>query len=217
MLPAVPTSKRKKPAFNAPGLKVNSVEPIWSPLEDAPQIWVIAFAPVICWAFNPGSSLPARMLKIRTSRLNTSAKPMVKSPTGSNRWPSKEMIRRFEGSENPKNVNLNTIFVSIHQAKVCGVLERIPHVKVSTYGLISNHISSAPRAVGGAVGSNPWSIFVPCHRVVPSSLTIGNYSLCGALGESGSLAKRKLLMRERVPIHEDRINSVALWNPSEGD
>src|SRR6266704_6660710 len=74
MLPAVPTSKRKKPAFNAPGLKANSVEPIWSPLEDAPQIWVIAFAPVRCWAFNPGSSLPALMLNTRTSRLNTAAK-----------------------------------------------------------------------------------------------------------------------------------------------
>src|SRR5205807_6881171 len=74
MLPAVPTSKRKKPAFNAPGLKVNSVEPIWSPLEDALQISVKAFAPVRCWAFNPGSSLPALMLKTRTSRLSTAAK-----------------------------------------------------------------------------------------------------------------------------------------------
>src|SRR5438105_6222898 len=146
-----------------------------------------------------------------------SARSGGKSPTRINHWLTEEMIRRFEGAKNSKNAKLNTTFVSIHQAKVCGVLERIPNGKVTTYGLISNHISSAPRAVGGAVGSNPWSIFVPCHRVVPSSLTIGNYSLCGALGESGSLAKRKLLMRERVPIHEDRINSVALWNPSEGD
>src|SRR5437667_12297591 len=146
-----------------------------------------------------------------------SAKTMGKSPTRGNHWLSKEMIRRVEGSENPKNANLNTNFVSIHQAKVCGVLERIPNGKVTTYGLISNHIGSAARAVGGAVGSNPWSIFVPCHRVVPSSLTVGNYSLCGTLGESGSLTKRKLLVREEVPIDEDKIDSAALWNPSEGD
>src|SRR2546427_11002265 len=126
------------------------------------------------------------------------------------------MIRRFEGSKNPKNVNLNTNFVSIHQAKVCGVLEKIPNGKVTTYGLISNHISSAPRAVGGAVGSNPWSIFVPCHRVVHTSLTIGYYSLCRALGESGSMAKSKLLIRGRGPIHEERINLVGRWNPPEG-
>jgi O-6-methylguanine DNA methyltransferase len=127
------------------------------------------------------------------------------------------MIRRFEGAKNPKSVNLNRNFLSTHQAKVCGVLERIPAGRVTTYGLISKHIGSAPRAVGGAVGSNPWSIFVPCHRVVTSSLTIGNYSLCGTLGENGGMTKRTMLVRERVPINEDKINSKALWKPSEGD
>src|SRR2546421_12271860 len=74
MLPAVPTSKRKDPAFNAPGVKMNSVEPTWRPLEDAPQISVTAFTLVRCWAFNPGSALPALMLKIRTSRLRIAAR-----------------------------------------------------------------------------------------------------------------------------------------------
>jgi methylated-DNA-[protein]-cysteine S-methyltransferase len=146
-----------------------------------------------------------------------STKTIGKSPTRSNHRLTQEMIRRFEGVKNPKNVNLNRSFVSTHQAKVCRVLEKIPAGRVTTYGLISNHIGSAPRAVGGAVGSNPWSIFVPCHRVVTSSLTIGNYSTCGTLGENGSVTKRKLLVREKVPIDEDRIGSSALWNPSEGD
>src|SRR6266516_386232 len=145
-----------------------------------------------------------------------STKTILKSFTRTNHWLAQEMIRRFEGAKNPKNVNLNRAFVSTHQAKVCGVLEKIPAGKVTTYGLISDHIGSAPRAVGGAVGSNPWSIFVPCHRVVPVSLTIGNYSLCGTLGESGSVTKRRLLVREGVPIDEDKIDSAALWNPSEG-
>ncbi len=145
-----------------------------------------------------------------------STKTILKSFTRTNHWLAQEMIRRFEGAKNPKNVNLNRAFVSTHQAKVCGVLEKIPAGKVTTYGLISDHIGSAPRAVGGAVGSNPWSIFVPCHRVVPVSLTIGNYSLCGTLGERGSVTKRKLLVREGVPIDEDKIDSAALWNPSEG-
>jgi len=145
-----------------------------------------------------------------------STKTILKSFTRTNHWLAQEMIRRFEGAKNPKNVNLNRAFVSTHQAKVCGVLEKIPAGKVTTYGLISDHIGSAPRAVGGAVGSNPWSIFVPCHRVVPVSLTIGNYSLCGTLGESGSVTKRKLLVCEGVPIDEDKIDSAALWNPSEG-
>src|SRR5438094_9625756 len=74
MLPAVPTSKRKDPAFNTPGLKMNSVEPTWRPLEDAPQISVTALTLVRCWAFNPGSALPALMLKIRTSHLSIAAR-----------------------------------------------------------------------------------------------------------------------------------------------
>jgi O-6-methylguanine DNA methyltransferase len=139
------------------------------------------------------------------------------SPTLSGHWIAQEMRRRFEGARNPKRVRLNRVFVSTHQARVCAVLEKIPKGKVTTYGLISDHIDSAPRAVGGAVGSNPWSIFVPCHRVVPSGLTVGNYSMCGTLGESGGATKRELLTREKVPIDEGRIDSAALWDPSEGD
>src|SRR6266699_2335586 len=147
-----------------------------------------------------GSSSPL----VERHLVEYSTKTILKSFTRTNHWLAQEMIRRFEGAKNPKNVNLNRAFVSTHQAKV------------TTYGLISDHIGSAPRAVGGAVGSNPWSIFVPCHRVVPVSLTIGNYSLCGTLGESGSVTKRKLLVREGVPIDKDRIDSAVLWNPSEG-
>jgi methylated-DNA-[protein]-cysteine S-methyltransferase len=142
-----------------------------------------------------------------------STKTSGKSPTRSNHWLTQEMIKRFEGKKSPQSVKLNRDFVSVHHARVCGVLEKIPRGKVTTYGLISNHISSGPRAVGGAVASNPWSIFVPCHRVVPSSLTIGNYSLCGMLGESGTLTKHDLLMREAVPINENKIDSVAVWKP----
>jgi methylated-DNA-[protein]-cysteine S-methyltransferase len=146
-----------------------------------------------------------------------SIKTTGKSATRSDHWTAQEMIRRFEGVKNLKGVKLNRDFVSTYQARVCAVLEKIPTGKVTTYGLISNHIGSGPRAVGGAVGSNPWSIFVPCHRVVPSSITIGNYSICGTLGENGSKTKRRLLLREAVPIEEDKIGSEALWNPSEGD
>jgi len=162
------------------------------------------------------SSFGANSPLVERHLVEYSTKTILKSSTRTNHWLAKEMIRRFEGAKDPKNVNLNRAFVSAHQAKVCDVLEKIPAGKVTTYGLISDHIGSAPRAVGGAVGSNPWSIFVPCHRVVPVSLAIGNYSLCGTLGESGSVTKRKLLVREGVPIDEDKIDSAGLWNPSEG-
>ena len=156
--------------------------------------------------------------RILEGHLSESSKRITgKLPAQNKHWIAQEMIRRFEGAKDPKSVKLNKSFVSTHQARVCAVLEQIPTGKVTTYGLISNHIGSAPRAVGGAVGSNPWSIFVPCHRVVPSTLTVGNYSMCGTLGESGGSTKRKLLTREKVLIDEDKIDSAALWDPSEGD
>ena len=166
---------------------------------------------LVASSFGSNSRILERHLTESSTRI------MGKSPTQSSHWITQEMIHRFEGTKNPRLVKLNRAFVSTHQARVCAVLETIPTGKVTTYGLISNHIGSAPRAVGGAVGSNPWSIFVPCHRVVPSNLTVGNYSMCGALGETGSATKRELLTREKVPIEEDKIDSAALWDPSEGD
>ncbi len=163
------------------------------------------------------SSFGSNSRILKKHLLEYSIKTIGKSPMHGHHWLTQEMILRFEGGKNSKSVRLNRDFVSTHQARVCAVLEKIPTGKVTTYGLISNHIGSGPRAVGGAVGSNPWSLFVPCHRVVPRSLAIGNYSICGTLGENGSTTKRRLLLHEAVRIDENKIDSSALWNPSEGD
>src|SRR5256886_10711075 len=99
-----------------------------------------------------------------------SAQTVGKALTRTDHWLTQEMIRRFEGVNNLRGVKLNRDFVSTHQARVCAVLEKIPKGKVTTYGLISNHIGSGPRAVGGAIGSTSWAIVVPCHCVVLGSL-----------------------------------------------
>jgi O-6-methylguanine DNA methyltransferase len=125
-----------------------------------------------------------------------------------------EMIDLFEGKNALKPVSFNTEHVSKFQLEVYKVLERIPMGKVTTYGLISKHLGSAARAVGGAVSSNPWPLFIPCQRVVNFDLTIGNYGLCGTLGPAGTIAKRTLLERESVPILDDRVQRTALWDPS---
>jgi len=97
------------------------------------------------------SSFGANSPLVERHLVEYSTKTILKSFTRTNHWLAKEMIIRFEGAKDPKNVNLNRAFVSTHQAKVCDVLEKIPAGKVTTYGLISDHIGSAPRAVGGAV------------------------------------------------------------------
>jgi methylated-DNA-[protein]-cysteine S-methyltransferase len=83
---------------------------------------------------------------------------------------------------------------------VWGILREIPYGEVITYGGIAkkmavkmNKESMSSQAVGGAVGHNPISIIIPCHRVVGS-----NGSLTGYAGGLGT--KVKLLELEGVDI-----------------
>lgn len=63
------------------------------------------------------------------------------------------------------------------QLKVWEALLKIPMGKICTYGDIAHHIgqSSACRAVGTAIGSNPIAYLIPCHRVIQSSGILGGY------------------------------------------
>ena len=63
------------------------------------------------------------------------------------------------------------------QLKVWSALLKIPLGKLTTYGNISIHLNNpnANRAVGTAVGSNPVSFIIPCHRVIRSSGELGGY------------------------------------------
>ena len=124
-----------------------------------------------------------------------------------------QMVDIFHGIGSGENTRLNGRSITSFQRKVHEVLTRIPKGKVTTYGIIAKGIGSGPRAVGGAVANNPWPIFVPCHRVVPSDLTIGNYSMDGSPSREGSIVKEKLLQREGVPIHQGRVLPSSLWNP----
>lgn len=63
------------------------------------------------------------------------------------------------------------------QKSVWAALEEIPYGSAMTYGEIAAELNNAKasRAVGSAVGKNPVSIIVPCHRVLPASGGVGNY------------------------------------------
>ncbi len=68
----------------------------------------------------------------------------------------------------------------------------IPRGEVRPYGWVAAEIGRprAVRAVGTALGHNPVPLIVPCHRVVRSDGTIGQYSL------GGSHNKRTILAAE---------------------
>jgi methylated-DNA-[protein]-cysteine S-methyltransferase len=80
------------------------------------------------------------------------------------------------------------------QVRVWRELLAIPRGELRTYGEIARRIGApgGARAVGGAAGSNPVPIVVPCHRVVAAD---------GPGGFTGGLDwKRRLLEREGVEL-----------------
>ncbi len=87
------------------------------------------------------------------------------------------------------------------QKRVWDALRLIPKGRVTTYGAIADHLGTrAVRAVGSAVGKNPYAPEVPCHRVVPSDGTLGNYSAPG-----GPKRKMELLAAEGIKVENGKI------------
>lgn len=81
------------------------------------------------------------------------------------------------------------------QQRVWERLRRIPRGTTTTYGHIARDLG-APRgaqAVGRAVGTNPISIAIPCHRVVSSTGLLTGYA-------GGVATKRALLALEGAAI-----------------
>lgn len=63
------------------------------------------------------------------------------------------------------------------QIKVWETLLKIPMGQLSSYGKIAAQIDApkASRAVGSAIGDNPVAFLIPCHRVIQSSGSFGQY------------------------------------------
>ncbi len=126
---------------------------------------------------------------------------------------ARSMIRLFDGQDVGQSVQYSPQLTTAFQRKVYQILRKVPKSRVTTYGLIAQAIGSGPRAVGTAVASNPWSLFVPCHRVVPFDLTVGNYSLNQHPDREGTRTKEELLRREGVLFLEDKILPESVWKP----
>ncbi|VEI44992.1 methylated-DNA--protein-cysteine methyltransferase [Actinobacillus equuli] len=79
----------------------------------------------------------------------------------------------------------------------------IPYGKTTSYGEIAQQLGkpNAMRAVGGAVGRNPISIIVPCHRVLGKSQTLTGFG-------GGLPAKRYLLELEGIDFKDKGIEFV---------
>lgn len=76
------------------------------------------------------------------------------------------------------------------QVKVWNILRNIPYGRTVTYADIAQAAGcKSPRATGTAIGKNPISIIVPCHRVISTTGKLTGYA-------GGIDAKAKLLQLE---------------------
>ena len=82
------------------------------------------------------------------------------------------------------------------------LLKQIPEGKVTTYREMARALGSkAWRAVGTAMAKNNELIVTPCHRVVRSDGTIGEYAL-------GTDRKAELLLSEGVEIINGKVKNI---------
>lgn len=80
--------------------------------------------------------------------------------------------------KNPRNYRIPlSLFGSAFQIRVLSALLKIPMGSCASYGMIASDIgcARAARAVGKAIGTNPISYLIPCHRVIRNSGVIGGY------------------------------------------
>jgi AraC family transcriptional regulator of adaptative response/methylated-DNA-[protein]-cysteine methyltransferase len=86
--------------------------------------------------------------------------------------------RIFDPSRAQKSTPLYLVLSGTNfQIKVWEALIKIPMGAVVSYEDVAAHIGmpKASRAVGNAVGSNPVSFVIPCHRVIRKTAEFGNY------------------------------------------
>ena len=62
-----------------------------------------------------------------------------------------------------------------HRLAVWEAMQKIPAGRTRTYGDIAHDLKSSARAVGGACGSNPIPVVIPCHRVIAANGAIGGF------------------------------------------
>lgn len=91
-------------------------------------------------------------------------------------------------------------------ARVYALARRIPPGKTTTYGEMAAQLGEpgAARAVGQALGHNPFAPVVPCHRILAANGRTGGFSAGG-----GAATKMRMLDIEGAFAHE----TLALFAP----
>ncbi len=108
----------------------------------------------------------------------------------------------YFGGKDPGFLPPMALHTTPFRREVCEIMLTIPYGKTMTYGEIAACIAKrrglqrmSAQAVGGAVGHNPISLIIPCHRVIGTDGSLTGYA-------GGIDKKAKLLQLEGVEIQE---------------
>ena len=90
---------------------------------------------------------------------------------------TKDWLSRYFRGNIPEELPSIKLNGTPFQKRVWKLLMEIPYGKTVTYGALAKKLGcKSAQAVGGAVGKNPVSILVPCHRVVGAGGKITGYA-----------------------------------------
>ena len=107
----------------------------------------------------------------------------------------RQLDEYFAGLRHDFDVPIDRRLSRGYRLKVLEALSRVPYGAIVTYKdlAVATDNPGAVRAVGTAMATNPIPIVVPCHRVVRSGGSLGNYG-------GGPETKAWLLRHEGAPL-----------------
>jgi len=139
--------------------------------------------------------LPQRELRAQLAKQNgTGAPPFVEDA-------ARLLKRHLAGeAQDLSALPLDLSVLAPFQRAVYQKIRELPPGRTATYGEVAAMLGKpgASRAVGQALGRNPFLVVVPCHRVLAANGAAGGFSAPG-----GVVAKQRLLALEGVTIAVD--------------
>ena len=136
--------------------------------------------------------------------------PLKEQPVKNDNHPlllqAREWLDRYFDGKKPEISELPLAPIgSGFRQEVWEILCSIPYGEVMTYGQIADIIAKkhgkekmSAQAVGGAVGHNPISVIIPCHRVVGTNGSLTGYA--GGIEKKITLLKHEGLDMDRFTI-----------------
>jgi methylated-DNA-[protein]-cysteine S-methyltransferase len=132
-------------------------------------------------------------------RLSQELSPRILSAAAPTDQVRRELDQYFGGDRIRFEVKVDRRLIGPFAWDVLRATRRVPFGRTATYGEVAAKIGKpkAARAVGGALGSNPIPIVIPCHRVIGAGGKLTGYA--GGLPRKELLLELEGVLPQRLP------------------